>query len=130
MSHSSNEIGWVISLALFLHKAPEAAGYGSFLAFSQISMYNRLLFIFVSNFLLLMHTQIYACSSPLTAIGGFLVFNSFQDPMADELSVQRINWWNGLVMLVSVGTLLYITTMHMLPEVYSGSHHDHHGTTD
>jgi hypothetical protein len=30
-------------------------------------------------------------------------------------------------MLVSVGTLLYITTMHMLPEVYSmhGGHHIH-----
>lgn len=40
-----------------------------------------------------------------------------------------MNYWNGLIMLVSVGTLLYITTMHMLPEVYGNSHsHSHsHG---
>jgi hypothetical protein len=39
-----------------------------------------------------------------------------------------MNYWNGLVMLVSVGTLLYITTMHMLPEVYGhhGDLHHHH----
>jgi len=39
-----------------------------------------------------------------------------------------MNYWNALVMLVSVGTLLYITTMHMLPEVYGNAHsheHDH-----
>ena len=35
-------------------------------------------------------------------------------------------------MLVSVGTLLYITTMHMLPEVYGlhGEHHSHHEIID
>lgn len=62
-------------------------------------------------------------------MGGFLAFNSFKDPLGSELSVQTINYWNGLVMLVSVGTLLYITTMHMLPEVYGlhgESHHHHH----
>ena len=36
-----------------------------------------------------------------------------------------MNYWNGYVMLVSVGTLLYITTMHMLPEVYSEHNHVH-----
>lgn len=45
--------------------------------------------------------------------------------MADEQSVQTLNYWNGLIMLVSVGTLLYITTMHMLPEVYGGHGHSH-----
>ena len=46
--------------------------------------------------------------------------------MGDEKSVQTLNYWNGLIMLVSVGTLLYITTMHMLPEVYGSSHtHEH-----
>lgn len=36
-------------------------------------------------------------------------------------------------MLISVGTLLYITTMHMLPEVYSmhgGFGHEHHHHLD
>ena len=46
--------------------------------------------------------------------------------MGNEESVQNLNYWNGLVMLVSVGTLLYITMMHMLPEVYSNKQHSHH----
>ena len=74
--------------------------------------------------------QIYACSSPLTALIGFFAFHLAKAQMESELNLQKINYWNGYVMLVSVGTLLYITTMHMLPEVYpmhGSASHDHVG---
>jgi len=40
------------------------------------------------------------------------------------MQLESLNYWNGYVMLVSVGTLLYITMMHMLPEVYPMHHTD------
>jgi len=47
-TRETEEVGFVISLALFLHKAPEAIGYGSFIAFSNLDIQKRLLYIAVS----------------------------------------------------------------------------------
>jgi len=75
-SGQNKEVGLLISLALFLHKAPEAAGFGSYLAFANCEFSKRLIFIFI-----------YACASPITAIGGFIAFNSMKTEMTSELNL-------------------------------------------
>jgi len=39
---------------------------------------------------------------------------------------EELNWWMGFTLLIAVGTLTYITLMHILPEVFfSDGHEDH-----
>ena len=42
----------------------------------------------------------------------------------DEEAKQTLNWYTGYILLIAVGSLLYITLMHILPEVYTQEHHD------
>ena len=65
----------------------------------------------------------------MTAFLAFVIFNwqskkTSSDIGTDEEEKHTINFWNGFVLLIAVGTLLYITMMHILPEVYSHNH-DH-----
>lgn len=67
-------------------------------------------------------SQAYAASSPLTAFLAFVVFNSktnSHDTANDESKKAIMNYWTGYILLVACGTLLYITLMDMLPEVFS-----------
>ena len=41
--HEANAVGFMVTFALFLHKAPEAAGYGTFIAHMKISEMSRFL---------------------------------------------------------------------------------------
>ena len=47
-SHEHSEVGAMITLALFLHKAPEAMSYGTYIAHMRISLCKRLTFVAVS----------------------------------------------------------------------------------
>ena len=49
------------------------------------------------------------------------------DISSDEEKKQTINFWTGYILLIAVGTLLYITLMHILPEVYGNEHTHMHG---
>ena len=44
----SGSVGLMITIALFFHKAPEAAGYGTFIAAMNCATTTRLLYIAVS----------------------------------------------------------------------------------
>ena len=48
----------------------------------------------------------------------------------DEEAKHTLNFWTGYILLIAVGSLLYITLMHILPEVYTQEHHDHHHEYD
>ena len=39
---------------------------------------------------------------------------------------ENLNWWTGFTLLIAVGTLTYITLMHILPEVFFNSGHEEH----
>lgn len=42
--------------------------------------------------------------------------------------MNKIDWDSGIAMMVSVGTFLYVVTIHILPEVFMCQHdhgHDH-----
>ena len=112
----SSSVGIMIVIALFLHKAPEAAGYGTFIVAMQSTTLTKLAYI-----------AAYSISSPLSAFISCLIFclqseATVEDPYKHEC----LNWWTGVVLLFAVGTLSYITLMHILPEVYFSDEHDHH----
>ena len=37
-----------------------------------------------------------------------------------------MDYWNGYILLVAIGTLIYIVMLHMLPEVYFNEEEDDH----
>lgn len=45
-----SSVGFMITLALFFHKAPEAAGYGTFIVHMNCEMCSRIVYLLVSNF--------------------------------------------------------------------------------
>jgi len=64
-SGANKQVGLIVTFALFLHKAPEAAGLGTFLVHCEPSFATRLTYILI-----------YSGCSPLTAFIGFLCFNA------------------------------------------------------
>jgi len=47
-----SSVGFMITLALFFHKAPEAAGYGTFIVHMNCELCSRIVYLLVSNFFL------------------------------------------------------------------------------
>ena len=102
-----NAVGYLIMLALFAHKAPEAAGFGTFIAHLK-----------TGRCLLASYILAYAFSSPLTGFITFAVFNGQKNAIVeDERGIEQLNWWIGFTLLVAVGTMMHITLMHILPEI-------------
>ena len=102
-----------------MHKAPEAAGYGTFIVHMQCSNWSRIL-----------QVGAYAIASPLSAFIAFAIFKSqSQSAIDNPINLQTLNWWTGYTLLIAVGTLIYITLMHILPEVYfdEGNNSDEQG---
>lgn len=64
-----------------------------------------------------------------------MVFNFKSKSVASDISndiekESTINFWTGFILLIAVGTLLYITLMHILPEVYAMEHNHPHEEHD
>jgi len=107
-STGGQTVGYMIMLALFLHKAPEAAGYGTFIVHLKSERCTKICYI-----------AAYALSSPLSGFITFAIFQSQSSSMVDDLKgKETLNWWMGFTLLIAVGTLTYITLMHILPEVF------------
>ena len=104
----------MITLALFLHKAPESAGYGTFIVGMNCPMGTRISYI-----------AAYSLASPFTAFIAFVVF-ALQEKAAinDQAAQQELNWWIGFILLFATGTLTYITLCHILPEMYLDDDHE------
>lgn len=106
----------MITLALFFHKAPEAAGYGTFIVHMNQPLIKRLAYLVA-----------YSISSPISAFCAFTVFALQSEASIDDpYSKESLNWWMGFTLLIAVGTLTYITLMHILPEVFFASGHEDH----
>ena len=111
-----NSVGLMITIALFLHKAPEAAGYATFLVHMNTSKMAYICFM-----------AIYALASPFSAFLSYALFAGYSEiSMDDPERVEELNWWTGFTLLIAVGTLTYITLMHILREVYLEDGHDQH----
>ena len=60
--------------------------------------------------------------SPLTAIITYL---SLLKMWRDEGNNHSLQFITGIVLLISVGTFLYVSSIHILPEVFPRVAHDH-----
>ena len=99
--------GYLIMLALFGHKAPEAAGYGTFITHLKTEICAKITYI-----------AAYAFSSPLSGFIAFSIFSMQEHSiLEDERGVAKLNWWMGFTLLIAVGTMTHITLMHVLPEI-------------
>ena len=107
-SSAGDGVGLLISAALFVHKAPEAAGYGTFLVHMKTTKFAYICF-----------TVAYALASPFSAFISYAMFAGYSKlSKDDEERIEELNWWTGFTLLIAVGTLTYITLMHILREVY------------
>ena len=62
--------------------------------------------------------QMYALSTPVSALIGFSLLRLFCGPVQGG----KIGYGVGLILLFAMGTLLYVITMQILPEVFSQTH--------
>ena len=112
---STSDMGLVVQLAILIHKAPEAMGFGTFLLHKGANKSQIFWNVFA-----------YSVASPVAALLGYVGLLSVT--IDSDQDMLLLDYYVGLAMLVSVGTFLYVTTIHILPEVYSsksGSHHNH-----
>lgn len=75
-STSGATVGFAVTFALFLHKAPESAAYGTFLLHKQCPITERIYY-----------SMAYAISSPLTAFFSYCIFVSKGQAATDEQSL-------------------------------------------
>eukprot|EP00826_Nyctotherus_ovalis_P040072 TRINITY_DN3905_c0_g5_i1.p2 TRINITY_DN3905_c0_g5~~TRINITY_DN3905_c0_g5_i1.p2 ORF type:complete len:180 (-),score=38.34 TRINITY_DN3905_c0_g5_i1:150-689(-) len=103
--------GFLIFLALMLHKAPEAFSVGAFLIHERCSKKSVYLIITVSTPL----PQLIALITPVVAIVAYFCI-SLATGGSDE---SRENYsLVAICLLISAGSFLYVATIHVMPEVY------------
>ncbi|KAJ3126268.1 hypothetical protein HK098_007740 [Nowakowskiella sp. JEL0407] len=117
-----SSLEFLVFMAIMLHKAPSAFGLSTFLLQQNRSRRN------IRYYLL-----IFSLAAPIAAILTFLslkqtLYTLFfpddtQEPSSstkklDEEKQESIQVWTGVLLLFSAGTFLYVSTMHILPEIY------------
>lgn len=96
-------LGFIVFLAIMLHKAPSSFGLASYLLHQRNSVAQvraRLAF--------------FSCSAPAAALATYAVLS------ADLFSYTRYGL--AMCLLFSGGTFLYVATAHILPEIQAGGH--------
>lgn len=111
---SHTDIEMIVFVAIMLHKAPAAFGLVTFL------MHDALDRITIRK-----HLLVFSLSAPLTSL---ITYFGISQSTKEALSSYNAT---GVAMLFSAGTFLYVATVHVLPEITSGSGHSHStGTGD
>uniref|UniRef100_A0A6A7G1Z3 Zinc transporter ZIP9-like n=1 Tax=Hirondellea gigas TaxID=1518452 RepID=A0A6A7G1Z3_9CRUS len=103
-SHHS-DVEFIVFFAIMLHKAPTAFGLTSFLV-REGSDYRRI------NKMLL----VFSAAAPLGSFLTFAIINA-----AGSQSVSSSTHSSSVAMLFSAGTFIYVATVHIIPELMSGS---------
>jgi len=103
----------IIFIAILLHKAPAAIGFGTYLSHEGLSGWN------LSKYLLA-----FTLTCPIASCVGYFALNLLHVATTEE----QLMFWVGILLLVSAGSFLYVATIHILPEVFSdeAGGHDHH----
>ena len=109
-SDSNTSIGFIVFVAIMLHKAPSAFALSSFLL--QEKQPRRS----IRN-----HLLAFSAAAPSCALLTYAVIM-----YAGSARQTMTAAWTGLLLLFSAGTFLYVSCVHILPEVYSTHYnHDH-----
>ena len=103
----------IIFLAIMLHKAPATLGFGSFVHHQGCRGWQAA-----------KHILAFTLSAPIVTI---LVYFGLVAAESEATDLGRLQWWVGILMLLSAGSFLYVACIHILPEVYAMDHE--HGKT-
>lgn len=95
-----SDVEMIVFLAIMLHKAPAAFGLVSFLMHEGLERVR-----------IRQHLMTFALSAPIMAILTFIFLKSSIVTLPTEAT--------GYCMLFSAGTFLYVSTVHVLPEIQS-----------
>ncbi|KAI9020467.1 Zinc/iron permease [Hyaloraphidium curvatum] len=105
----------LVFLAIMLHKAPSAFGLATFLLDSGHSRKT-----------VRQHLLAFSCSAPLGAVATYAALQSSQAAGGPGAAAD-LNKWTGILLLFSAGTFLFVSTVHILPEVINRPHGSGHG---
>ena len=64
----------------------------------------------------------YTATSPIFALVAYI---ALEYGAKNTTELAKLDYGVAIALLTSVGTFLYVTTMHILPEVYGGNGHNH-----
>ncbi|KAK3881275.1 hypothetical protein Pcinc_014261 [Petrolisthes cinctipes] len=104
---SHTDVEMIVFFAIMLHKAPAAFGLVTFLLHEGLDR-NKIR----------RHLLVFALAAPAGAATTYLtIVKSGTETFSSTHST-------GVAMLFSAGTFLYVSTVHVLPELTSHSHHD------
>jgi len=95
----------IVFLAIMLHKAPAAFGLVTFLMHESIDRVK-----------IRKHLMAFSFAAPLTALLTFCLLSVNKGDSSDTLGTFQAT---GIAMLFSAGTFLYVSTVHVLPEIMS-----------
>jgi len=101
------DVEMIVFLAIMLHKAPAAFGLVTFLMHENLDRVR-----------IRKHLLTFAFSAPVTALLTFILLVANKGDAADEGGTFQAT---GVAMLFSAGTFLYVSTVHVLPEVINTS---------
>lgn len=98
----------IVFVAIMLHKLPASVGFGSFLQHAGLKGFDHA-----------KHLLAFTLSSPLMNI---LLYFSLCASKSSAGDLGTLQFWVGILMLISAGSFLYVATIHILPEVYAMEH--------
>lgn len=101
-------LGMIVFIAIMLHKAPASMGFGTFLQHHGCQAKDHA-----------KHLLAFTLSSPLM---NLIVFFGLCASQSKATDLGTLQFWVGILMLISAGSFLYVATIHILPEVYAMEH--------
>lgn len=107
-SSSNTSLGFIIFLAIMIHKAPAAFGLTSVLLKQGLSKRAAR-----------GHLIIFSLASPFGALSTWLLVSLLG---GNHMEGEKGQWWTGMLLLFSAGTFLYVA-MHAMQE--DSANHDH-----
>ncbi|TNV79810.1 hypothetical protein FGO68_gene15252 [Halteria grandinella] len=95
-----SSLGFIVYLAILLHKAPGAIGFGTYLEHTGLS-----------GFALAKHLLAFTLACPVSSIVTYYAM------YLQQTQTNGVTFWVGILLIVSAGSFLYVATLHILPEV-------------
>jgi solute carrier family 39 (zinc transporter), member 9 len=115
-------LGFIVFLAILLHKAPGAIGFGTFLQHAGLASSS-----------IAKHLLAFTLACPVTSVVTYefmtTIYANSLKTINDTSDDHAILFWVGILLIISAGSFIYVSTLHILPEVLGtgGSHDHHHG---
>ncbi|KAH7348932.1 ZIP metal ion transporter-like protein [Rhexocercosporidium sp. MPI-PUGE-AT-0058] len=113
---SNTKLGFIIFIAIMIHKAPAAFGLTSVLLKQGLSKRAAR-----------GHLIIFSLAAPVGALGTWVLVSILG---GDHMEGERGQWWTGMLLLFSAGTFLYVAMHAMQEDSIEHTHSQSNGYTE